>query len=144
MCRSVPLKLLKNKNFKKKQRKYIESAIEKAKQSPMNHKHGAVIIYRGKIIASGYNYLQQNKTYSYSIHAEVAAIKDFNKKFKKNINKQQILNESVLYVGRVGRESMDFPTKMSKPCKNCQKSMDKVGLKTVFWTTDDEINEKLN
>ena len=136
MCLSVPLKLL-NGHYKKKQHMFIQAAIDKAHQSPMNHKHGAVIVYRGKIIASGYNYLQQHKTYSHSIHAEVAAIKDLlnNKEYRKIPH-----YKCELYVVRIGKESMGFPTKMSKPCGNCYKSCKKVGMKTIYWTTDDEFN----
>ena len=141
MCKSIPLELLKDtQKYRKKHIKFIENAIKKAYQSPMYHKHGAVIVHRGKIIASGYNYLMPNKTYDYSIHAEVAAIKNF----LKNNKNTSILEECDLYVVRIGKKSMGFPTKMSKPCKNCSKSINKYGLRSVYWTTDEIINKQLN
>lgn len=139
MCKSFPLNLLKGQ-YKKKHRRFINKAIEKANQSPMYHKHGAVIVHRGKIIASGYNSLQEHKTYSYSIHAEIATLKDFLKR-NKNID---ILPECYIYVVRIGKESMDFPTKMSKPCSNCYNSVKKYGLKKIYWSTNENINYQLN
>ena len=40
------------------------------------HKHGAIIVYRDKIISSGFNYYVGD----FSIHAEVAAISHIKKK----------------------------------------------------------------
>lgn len=41
--------------------KFIDYAKEQALKSPMNNKYGAVLIYRNKIIASGFNYYTHNK-----------------------------------------------------------------------------------
>ena len=44
-----------------------------------------------------------------------------------------------MYVIRIGKESMDYPTKLSKPCKNCYNYIKKSGIKKVYFSTDYEI-----
>ena len=60
-----------------KQKKFLDTAAKIAEKSPMYpHKHGAIIVYRDKIISSGFNYYVGD----FSVHAEVAAISHIKKK----------------------------------------------------------------
>ena len=111
----------------------------------MCHKHGACLVYRNKIIAFGYNHMhagskksQQYDKYSiYSTHAEVSAIKEFLRLGKRRGYGKNILKDCVLYVVRTGKESMDCPIKMSKPCENCYNFISKFGIRKVYWSVDD-------
>jgi deoxycytidylate deaminase len=64
-------------------RLFIDEAHKQALKSDMNFNHGAVLIYRGKIIGRGYNtYINDNYDCKkkISLHAEVSAINDALKK----------------------------------------------------------------
>ena len=64
-------------------RLFIEEAEISALKSDMNFNHGAVLIHRGKIISTGYNYYHEykfNSNYRESVHAEVSAINNALKK----------------------------------------------------------------
>ena len=102
----------------------------------MQHRHGAVIVYRNKILAYGYNHMiWNNRNCFYARHAEVDALLDF----KKRKIDRKILKDCTMYVIRIGKESMDYPTKLSKPCKNCYNYIKKSGIKKVYFSTDYEI-----
>tara|TARA_Y100001970_G_scaffold293375_1_gene439792 strand:- start:4091 stop:4423 length:333 start_codon:yes stop_codon:yes gene_type:complete len=104
--------------------RFIKVAIQLAKKSNMMHKHGAVLIYRNKIVGRGYNhYCKYRKNYDgrfKSIHAEVMAIN--------NCPNQSIVSKCKLIVVRfVGGEM-----KLSLPCANCQKYLKKKKILTVY------------
>ena len=91
--------------------------------------HGAVIIYRGKIIGRGFNKICVpgiNRVNKYSIHAEVDAINDALRKFSKSI-----LKKSVLVVVRLSTEGK---IRYSYPCENCRNYISTVGIKTAYYT----------
>ena len=133
MCLSIPLNPLRGSN---KIQKFIEIAIEQSLKSDMQHRHGAVIVYRNKVVAFGYNrMIWNNRNCFYARHAEVDALKDF---FIRKLDKR-ILKDCTMYVIRIGKASMDYPTKLSKPCKNCYNYIKKSGIKKVYFSTDYEI-----
>ena len=72
----------------KKSQTYILAAIEQANLSPMQSKHGCVIVSGGKIVSTGYNTFYK-KNYlvpkSLSVHAEMSALFElfYQKKRKK-------------------------------------------------------------
>lgn len=140
MCQCIPLKC----KGKHRHNDYINKARELSFKSQMYHKHGACLVYRGKIISHGYNrmYAGSKSTqiydkYSiYSIHAEVSAIKEFLRLCKRKGMNKRILKDSTLYVVRTGKKSMDYPTKMSKPCDNCYNFIKKHKIKKVYWSED--------
>jgi deoxycytidylate deaminase len=114
------------KTSNEKQREYLEIAAKIALKSPMGHKHGAVVVYKNKIIASGHNYYISD----FSIHAEVAALSGIKGKNK------HILPECELYVVRIGPDKYDNPLKYSKPCFNCQHTILKHNIKKAFYSTN--------
>ena len=110
-----------------KQKYYLNIAAKIAIKSPMyNHKHGAIIVYRDKIIGSGFNYYMGD----FSIHAEIAAIASIHKK------KKHILNECDIYVVRIGPDRFNNPLKYSRPCTNCSNTIIKNNIKNAFYSTN--------
>jgi len=114
-----------------KQKYYLNIAAKIAIKSPMyNHKHGAIIVYKDKIIGSGFNYYMAD----FSIHAEVAAIASIHKK------KKHILNECDIYVVRIGPDRFNNPLKYSRPCTNCSNTIIKNNIKNAFYSTNYEYD----
>jgi len=110
-----------------KQKYYLNIAAKIANKSPMfNHKHGAIIVYKDKIIGSGFNYYMAD----FSIHAEVAAIASIHKKQK------HILRDCDIYVVRIGPDRFNNPLKYSRPCTNCSNTIIKNNIKNAFYSTN--------
>uniref|UniRef100_A0A6C0LJM4 CMP/dCMP-type deaminase domain-containing protein n=1 Tax=viral metagenome TaxID=1070528 RepID=A0A6C0LJM4_9ZZZZ len=114
-----------------KQKYYLNIAAKIAIKSPMfNHKHGAIIVYRDKIIGSGFNYYVSD----FSIHAEVAAIASIHKK------KRHILNECDIYIVRIAPDRFKNMLKYSRPCANCSNIIIKNNIKNAFYSTNYEYD----
>ena len=103
-------------------------AINEANKSTMIHKHGAVIINKsGDILGKGHNYIQSYYSHLYSMHAEIAAIQNYNKKNKNR--KEELIMLVVRVTGKEGKH-----TRNSKPCENCTKEIKKMGIKRTFYS----------
>lgn len=116
-------------------------AIESAKKSNMNNKHGCVIVdNRGNIISVGFNKMlcvsknkleifNKNTRVKISNHAEEVALKRADPKK---------LNGAKLYVIRLGPTNDDLTLMNSKPCKRCTSIIEsctkKFGIKAVYYT----------
>mgnify|MGYP001027065754 CR=1 FL=1 len=123
------------KKSNEKQRRFLDIAAKIAEKSPMYpHKHGAIIVYRDKIISSGFNYYVGD----FSIHAEVAAISHIKKKNK------NILIDCDIYVVRIGPKSFNNPLKYSRPCPNCQNTIIKNNIKNAYYSTSYEYDNIRN
>lgn len=115
-----------------------------ATKSTMYHKHGAVLVYRNKIIGRGHNYsigsskgTKRMKNGRWSIHAEIDAIN--------SCKDQSLVQHAKMYVVRISPEFLndiesdnwcvhtkyDFYTKDSKPCLKCQKALNKLNITKV-------------
>jgi cytidine deaminase len=108
-------------------RLFIEEAEISALKSDMNFNHGAVLIYRGKILSKGYNYYHEpkyNSNYKESVHAEVSAINNALKKV--HISE---LKKCELVIIRINRHGDHLN---SKPCCHCQNFINKFNIKKVF------------
>ena len=113
---------------------YINEASKSAQNSlhPLSgvpFAHGAVIVYRGKIIGRGFNKMCVpcvNRVNQFSIHAEVDAIQDALRKVHKND-----LKKSTLIVVRVNTCG---ETLNSYPCINCRNYISQLGVKTVYYS----------
>lgn len=106
-------------------RLFIDEAYNQALKSDMNFNHGAIVIYRGKIVGRGYNtYIDSN--YKRSIHAEEKAITDSLKKIS-----ESDLKKCELVIIRINNkgECLD-----SKPCANCSKIINRYSIKKVFYS----------
>ena len=120
-----------NKSIKENQRKheeYFTIAYNLALKSTLNSKHGCIIVYKGKIISSGWNKCTIGKDKIFSIHAEISAIS----KIKRFRNQNKILENSTLYVVRISNDIFDQTYKLSKPCNSCCNFIDKIGIKKIY------------
>jgi deoxycytidylate deaminase len=120
------------KDMHSKQQDYLQIAANVAMNSDMNHKHGAVLVYKKNVIAVGYNY----NLASFSIHAEVAAISQLKGRDK------NILADCELYVVRIGPRKYDNALKYSKPCINCQNYITKKCIKKTYYSTNYDFDNK--
>lgn len=114
------------KNMNDKQSYYLEIAAKVAMKSEMNHKHGAILVHKKQVIASGYNYYCGD----HSIHAEIAVISQIKGKMKK------CLPDCELYVVRIGPNKFHDHLKYSRPCCNCQNYITKKFIKKTYYSTN--------
>jgi pyrimidine deaminase RibD-like protein len=103
---------------------YMNHASDIALLSPMQHKHGCVIVNRNKITGTGFN------TYgpTSSKHAETCAMISA-------MGGKTNLDSSVMYVVRIAPGVYGNTFKYSKPCESCQKMIDKTKIRKVFYST---------
>jgi len=114
-----------------KQIDVFQKAINEAKKSVMNHRHGCVIVKDGEIVATGYNRMMDFMSHTVlSIHAECDAIRKIKSKGKK------YMEQCSLVVVRIGHpDTNNRPTlKNSKPCEACTKEINKCGIVRVFYS----------
>jgi tRNA(Arg) A34 adenosine deaminase TadA len=105
-----------------------------------NFRHGAVVVKHGAIMSAGHNkdrpttfgsrFRTKDKGEA-TIHAELSAIL--------NIPRSQTEGSDV-YVVRINREQ---ELRLSKPCEMCQAAMKFVGIKRVFYSTNDNTFEMM-
>lgn len=111
-------------------------AAKYATKSTMIKKHGAIIVYKNKIIGAGYNYLihpiQKKISHIcsenhiiYSIHAEHSAIINAIYNGYKNY-----LRYSKLYIVRI----KDNIYRQSIPCDKCKNIIEKYGIGNVYFS----------
>lgn len=104
--------------------KYLQKALEVAQTSKCRYKHGCVVVYNGKIIASATNkkvgdpYTEWRRAH---IHAEAAAILAAGKR----------ANGATVYVARVLKDGQPAS---SKPCKKCEGYLQRFKVSQVVWT----------
>jgi len=103
----------------------FDKVVSIARKSVMQHKHGAIIVRNGEILGAGYNHITDYMSHQWSCHAEVAAIQNCRKKDRQN------LSDATLLVVRISKEG---EPKLSKPCANCKKQIEKYGIKRVFYS----------
>lgn len=104
----------------------IDACIKQCYRSPMRSRHGAAIIYRGKVVAAAKNdYVSGKRPYDdcRSIHAEVAVIIEFLKRYPR-----AALREATLVVVRVTR---DGELSCSRPCSQCTQTINKYNVGKV-------------
>ena len=104
----------------------IEYGKRVAERGGLSQKHSALIIHRGVIIAEGINYGGVYKSGWYAVHAEVAAI---NKVRSRGV---RFLRECSILCVRVSscKEGV-----MSKPCVNCARVINEMGIRRVYYTS---------
>lgn len=128
----------------KKINRYLDMAKEASKNSDFAKHHlGAVVIYRGSLLATGcnscktspvqkkYNKLRNYRIeapfqYTNSVHAEVSCLS--------KIRYLDIdFSKVKLYVYR---EHKDGIKALARPCPACQKMIKDMGIKEVWFTTE--------
>ena len=118
----------------KKTRSYLSLAKRMALQSDSGRAcHGAVLVRGGKIINAGHNkwaYSSFGKRFRHrdkgisTLHAELATVLNLDR---------SITQGADIYVVRVNSKCK---FKMSKPCPMCETALKHVGIKRVYYTTD--------
>lgn len=107
----------------------MEAAKQAEKSSVPVASHGALIMYRGKIVGRGYNKFcvpHVNRVNPWSVHAEVAAIQDALRKIPK-----EYLRKSTLLVVRINNNGEILN---SYPCENCRKYISKMNIKIAYYS----------
>jgi len=129
-------------------RTFIDEAILTAEKSNLKiANHGAVVVYRGKIVGRGYNKYcveNKNKVNRWSVHAEVDAINNALRKISRDD-----LRKSTLIVVRKLKEGSQINNKQtltkseslfceeigySEPCKHCANFILRNGLRTCYYS----------
>ena len=129
-------------------RTFIDEAILTAEKSNLKvANHGAVVVYRGKIVGRGYNKYcveNKNKVNRWSVHAEVDAINNALRKISPDD-----LRKSSLIVVRKLKEGSQIHNKQtltksenlvceeigySAPCKHCANFILRNGLRTCYYS----------
>lgn len=109
---------------------FIDEALRLAEKSSLKvAHHGALVIYRGRIVGRGYNkYCVENinKINRWSVHAEVDAIKNALRK----ISHEDLRKSNLIVVRRVG----DGETALSTPCKRCSNFIKRCGIRTTYYS----------
>jgi len=122
------------KMINKKHQLFLQEAGEIALKSNMQQKHGAVVVYKNKILATGYNERCDHMSENFSIHAEIAAI-------SKLFYNKKLLESCDIYVVRVAGAEYDNCLKNSKPCKSCSNFIKKHNLRNIYYSTNYKYEE---
>jgi|MDTC01.2.fsa_nt_gb tRNA(Arg) A34 adenosine deaminase TadA len=103
----------------------MNEALDNAKHSNMNQRHGAVVVKNGKVLSRGHNRIRARWP---SVHAEMDALLSLSPKERRG---------STVYVARIGSQG---EVRNSKPCLMCERCMRKWGVHTVVWSFGDDKN----
>lgn len=121
--------------------KYFKKARNVAEISDFHKTHvGCVAVYQGKIIGIGCNLNKTHPTQKYynkyrknsesllpKLHAEINCINQ--------IKDMDIIFSNVkLYIYRIRK---DRPFGLSRPCPSCMAAIKDLGIKDIYYTTDD-------
>jgi deoxycytidylate deaminase len=120
--------LLRDEMNQKRKRRILEIARNVASKSNMKIKHGAVIFYRNRLVASGYNTRNYRLSNKFSIHAEQNALNDFFKQKKHKCG----FDFFSLFVVRLSDTGLLMN---SKPCCQCNQTLLQVPcINRVFYS----------
>lgn len=112
--------------------RFLEIAMRESEKSTYDHKLGAVLYKKNRVLSIGYN--KPNKTHPKSTtqfktqHAEFDAIMGLSR---------EDLHGATLLVVRNAKSG----TRMAKPCKCCMSLIEKVGIKKVIFSTNEGFEE---
>lgn len=105
----------------------FDQAIEQALKSSFRQRMGAVVVRRGKVVGKGFNYAHSTgEPYGDGMHAEISALNNTTARYRK---------DSTVYVCRINGSNSHL--RLAKPCINCQKIMKKLGVRYVWYSTEE-------
>ena len=112
-------------------------ASKQAKKSlHKQHKLGAVIVKGSRILSTGFNSLRPSQVIgTETLHAEAAAVLKLLKE-----RRLSDLSGAEMYVTRFTRGGR---VGMSYPCDSCRRLLSSVGIRKVYYTTDEGRTESL-
>lgn len=93
--------------------------------------HGCIILFRKRKIVEACN------DQGLFNHAEIQAVKKLCSMFKQ----KKKINRCKLYVGRF---SPSGTTHLSRPCRLCQETIKKIGIKKIYYTTEKSTFQRLS
>ena len=112
-------------------------------------KIGAVLMYKNKVISVGYNTTKSNpiqKAYNVyrnangreydverqnnGLHAEIMALQHATRSFKGDLSKCSI------FVYSEKKEGCKRLTRLTKPCNACSKRLEELGIRNIYYTTN--------
>lgn len=106
----------------------ISLAVDEAKKSECHVRVGCIIFDKKRILSSGFNEMRNHKklhprfqSWKGSVHAEVNTI----------LKAKTDLSNSCLIVVRINRKN---ELRLSKPCRDCMKYIEYVGIKKIFYS----------
>jgi tRNA(Arg) A34 adenosine deaminase TadA len=124
-----------------KKLEYLETLYQRAcraaRKSGMNHRHGAIVIHDGVVVAEGFNYESPDFKDLFSIHAEMDALTKV-----KHLGKS-FLSQCEMMVVRIGPATLEHTTKLSMPCPLCRPMIERMGIRKVYYTTNEEFDEAI-
>ena len=129
-------------NLSNKELYYYNIAIDIALESEQHYKLGCVIIKNGQIICRNCNDKRSriNGKNFVCIHAEVNCIHNL-LKYEKN---QRKLKKYIIFVVRLGKDELgNTILRNAKPCKYCTETIQKYGLKKIYYSNELGIIEKM-
>lgn len=117
--------------------KMIRNAIKEAYKSNFDLRIGAVIVKSGRVLSKGYNKTGVYTKYAHveflSIHAEVDAIIKCLKSYR-----YSNLIGAKIYIAGLRKNGRLL---LSKPCTRCAQLIRNVGIKKVYYTTNEQTVE---
>ena len=131
----------------------IERGFKLAKSasefSDCHIKIGAVLMYKNKVVSVGYNTTKSNpiqKAYNVyrnangreydverqnnGLHAEIMALQHATRSFKGDLSKCSI------FVYSEKKEGCKRLTRLTKPCNACSKRLEELGIRNIYYTTN--------
>ena len=112
-------------------------------------KIGAVLMYKNKVVSVGYNTTKSNpiqKAYNVyrnangreydvehqndGLHAEIMALQHATRSFKGDLSKCSI------FVYSEKKEGCKRLTRLTKPCNACSKRLEELGIRNIYYTTN--------
>lgn len=121
---AAPIFYTSPRSIKDRQRRYLDAAAAMALRSPMNHRHGCVIVYRDEIIAAGTNRPLDWLQSAWSMHAECDALRQLR-------GRRDCLPQCELYIIKLGH---DHILRNSKPCSQCEQQITEAGIRRVYYS----------
>lgn len=111
----------------------VALAVEEASKSNYKQKVGCVIFNKKNIISTGHNYSQRSvksllkkyQPWEGSVHAEVCAV----------INAKTDVSRMSMIVVRINNQGQ---LRLANPCKHCRAYLKYVGIKKIYYSTNDE------
>ena len=131
----------------KQDEKFIAGASHVATLSPMQNRHGCLVVLNGQTIGSGFNNYRnysRDKIISgcLSCHAEISAVRNAIKVEHNERKKMAMLRKMKLYVVRVNERGKYMD---SKPCYHCHCQLRSLGVRCVVYSKgEDSKNDFVN
>jgi tRNA(Arg) A34 adenosine deaminase TadA len=114
----------------------VGEAVREAQRSCMLHRHGAVVVRRGAVVAGACNRESPRlggASQLFSIHAEVAALGELRKRNPVKGRCRRWLRDCRMYVVRLVRRRGEL-LGSSRPCRCCCDAIRRAGIPTVFYS----------